>query len=275
MNEEISAEIVEEKKEFKILGIGIWRVIAYFIIYSVVGYIIETVFGLLTKGVIESRQSFIWGPFCAIYGLGAVAAILCLNKVKDNKISIFIGGAVVGSVVEYVVSLIGEYMYHIKWWDYSGYPLNIEGRICILFTIFWGLLSIFLINMINPIVDKLIDKLSKKSLKIIDIVLIVFLAVDCMVGAFGIKVFFSRLVYNYNLELNIGTEKQLFDYEDVSKVPWLKNISDNYFTDERMLKTFPNIKLTDKNGDIILVRDILSDIKPYYFQVFKIGIKQK
>ena len=52
----------KEKKKFTILGMSIWRVLAYFIIYSILGYLIETLFGLVTKGVIESRQSFLYGP---------------------------------------------------------------------------------------------------------------------------------------------------------------------------------------------------------------------
>ena len=65
----------KEKKKFTILGMTIWKLLAYFIIYSVLGYLIETLFGLVTKGVIESRKSFIYGPFCAIYGVGAVIMI--------------------------------------------------------------------------------------------------------------------------------------------------------------------------------------------------------
>ena len=51
------------KKIFSILGISIWRILAYFILYSFLGYIIETIFGIVTKGVWESRQSFLYGPF--------------------------------------------------------------------------------------------------------------------------------------------------------------------------------------------------------------------
>ena len=57
----------KEKKSFKILGISIWRLFAYFIIYSFLGFLIETLFGLVTKGVIESRKSFLYGPFFGIY----------------------------------------------------------------------------------------------------------------------------------------------------------------------------------------------------------------
>ena len=69
MNEK---ELRKEKKRFTILGISIWELLAYFIIYSVAGYIIETLFALVRYGVLESRQSFLYGPFCSIYGVGAI-----------------------------------------------------------------------------------------------------------------------------------------------------------------------------------------------------------
>ena len=72
------------KKKLNINGISIWRILAYFIIYSVAGYVIETVYGMVTKGVWESRQSFLYGPFCGIYGLGAVVMIVCLHKISKK-----------------------------------------------------------------------------------------------------------------------------------------------------------------------------------------------
>ena len=143
----------KEKKKFTFLGMSIWRVFAYFIIYSILGFIIETLFGLVTKGVIESRQSFLYGPFCAIYGLGAVIMIGMLQYFNKNNFSLFFGGFLIGSVVEYLVSLFGEMMLHVKWWDYSNMPLNINGRICVYFSIFWGALAIFLMTYINKKVD--------------------------------------------------------------------------------------------------------------------------
>ena len=95
------------KKRFTIMGITIWRLLAYFIIYSVVGFVLETLFGLITKGVIESRKSFLYGPFCGIYGLGAVIMIPLLQCFKKNNYTLFFGGFVIGSIVEYLISLLG------------------------------------------------------------------------------------------------------------------------------------------------------------------------
>ena len=118
-------------KTFKILGISIWRILAYFIIYSVVGYIVETVYGIITKGVWESRQSFLYGPFCSIYGLGAVIMIVFLQYFNKNNNTLFFGGFIIGSITEYIISFLGEKLFHVIWWDYSNMPLNLNGRICV------------------------------------------------------------------------------------------------------------------------------------------------
>ena len=130
---------VKEKKYFRILGITFWRLFAYFIIYSVIGFVVETLFGLAKYGTLESRQSFLYGPFCAIYGVGAIIMILSLQYFKKNYNTLFIGGCIVGSITEYLVSWIGEMILHLKWWDYSNMPFNINGRICLLYAIFLGI----------------------------------------------------------------------------------------------------------------------------------------
>lgn len=76
----------KEKRKIAIFGISIWRILAYFIIYSIIGYAIETLYGMVTKGVIESRQSFLYGPCCAIYGLGACVMIVGLQKFKKRSL---------------------------------------------------------------------------------------------------------------------------------------------------------------------------------------------
>ena len=88
-NLEKNNEENKAKKSKTIFGFSIWRLIAYFIIYSIVGYIIETLFGLFTKGMLESRKGFLYGPFCPIYGVGAVAMILGLQCFKKNNYTLF------------------------------------------------------------------------------------------------------------------------------------------------------------------------------------------
>lgn len=257
----------KEKKKITIFGFTIIQILAYFIIYSIIGFVIETIFGLLTKGVIESRKSFLYGPFCGVYGLGAVVMIVGLQKFKKNNYTLFFGGFIIGSVLEYIVSLVGELMFDIKWWDYSNMPFNINGRVCVWFSIFWGLLAIYLMTHINPKVDRLMEKIPKKVLKNTTIILTILIFIDFLLTCFALKMFFVRLVDDYNLDIQ-GVDKYLETYTELYEKPEIKEFVDKHFLNEKMLKTFPNIKVTEKNGNIIWICDILNDIQPYYFRVF-------
>ena len=261
-------KINESKKEpLKIQGFTITTLLAYFIIYSIIGFIIETIFGILTKGVLESRKSFIIGPFCSIYGLGAVIMILALQKFKKNNYTLFFGGFLVGSIIEYVVSLIGEAIFHVVWWDYSDMAFNINGRICVAFSMFWGILAIYLITHFNPKVDKFLEKFSYKQLKKAVIIIMIFLMIDMVITGIGLKVFFVRLVSENKVQLNIE-EKYIDKYIEQYKNMPMKSLVDKIFSNKEMLKTFPNLKITNKDGNVVLIRDILSDINPYYLKVF-------
>lgn len=260
-------EETKKKKQFTIFGFSVTKILAYFIVYSVIGYIIETMFGLLTKGVIESRQSFLYGPFCGIYGIGAVVMILGLQHFQKNNYTLFAGGFVIGSLIEYVISFIGEWFFHIKWWDYSNMPFNINGRICVWFSMFWGILAIYLMMHIHPKVDKLLDKIKPNILKPLTIILTILIFIDLLITGFALKMFFVRLVNDYNLNIQ-GVDDYIEEYTNLYRQPNIKNFVDNYFSDEKMLKTFPNIKLTKKDGNIIWICDILTDIQPYYVRIF-------
>ena len=262
---------IKEKKQFKILGFSIWRLMAYFILYSFMGFIIETAYGLLTKGVIESRQSFLYGPFCSIYGVGAVVMIVFLQYFKKNKYTLFFGGFLIGSVTEYLISLIGELIFNVIWWDYSNQPFNIGGRVCVVYSLFWGILAIYLISHFNPKVDYLIDKIkgknTLKSLRILTIVCLVAIILDCVLTGFALMMFYSRLVNRYDLKLKNNQEYALVSnlYENND---FIRNVTDKLFSDKKMLKTFPNLKLTAEDGSIIYVDSLLPEITPYYVKVF-------
>ena len=249
---------------------SIWRLIAYFIIYSILGFIIETIFGLMTKGVIESRKSFLYGPFCAIYGVGAVIMIVSLTPFKDNNNRLFLGGFIVGSIVEYIVSLIGEIIFHVKWWDYSSMPLNINGRICVYFSIFWGLLGIYLISYINPKIDRLINyikgKLSSKYIKPMEVTITIFLLFDFLITMYALKNFYIRTVVEQNIDVENKTTI-VKEYERVYGNEKKSEFLNKFFGNEKMIKTFPNLKLLDSNGEIIYFDSFFQDIKPYYYKI--------
>ena len=262
-------EIINKKKKITIMGLSVWRIMAYFVIYSVVGYIIETIFGIITKGVWESRQSFLYGPFCAIYGLGASIMIMFLRKYSKNYTRLFIGGFIVGSIVEYLVSWIGESLLGVKWWDYSDMPLNINGRICVYFSIFWGFLALYLIASFNPRIDRLINwiksKLSVKALETLTTTVTLVLLIDCIVTGIALSFFLIRMVNDYDLNVP-NKEIIVHKYEDIYKDEKLSNFIYKYWGDKKMLRTFPNLKVQDIGGNMIYMDSLLSDIQPYYYK---------
>lgn len=261
---------MNRKKSFQILGISIWRICAYFIIYSVVGFIIETLFAIIFHNVFESRQSFLYGPFCSIYGIGAVVMILALNKYfnKNNHL-LFLGGFITGSIVEYILSLIGELILNVRWWDYSDRFLNINGRICFLYSLFWGFLAVYLMKVINPRIDRIIDWLKKKIniklAKILTFFTIIFLILDCIISGIAISFCLIRKSVENNLNV-INKEKVVQTYNEIYGNQKISNFIYKYWNDKKMVMTYPNLTLSLEDGSTVYIKDLTPEIKPYYYK---------
>ncbi len=256
------------KKGFTILGVSIWKIFAYFIIYSIIGYLVETTFAFLAEGVIESRQSFLYGPFCAIYGLGATVMLVGLNKFKKRNITLIIGGIILGAITEYLVSLLGELVFNVKWWDYSNMPFNINGRICATYSIAWGALGWLLVRYINPRVDRFIKNFPTRTLKVMTSVLMIFLLFDWLISSFALEMFYIRMADTHNIEIQTSEEFSKLGKE-IYRNEFLRNIINKLWSDETMVKTFPNLRVTTKNGAVIYVSNLYKNIEPYYLKVFE------
>lgn len=260
----------ENKKRFTIMGLSIWRILVYFIIYSFVGYIIETFYSIMSKGTWESRQSFLYGPFCAIYGLGASIMLIFLHKYSKKYTRLILGGFIIGSITEYLVSWIGELLLGVKWWDYSNIPLNINGRICVYFSLFWGFLALYLVASFNPRIDKFIDwvksKFSLKVLKSAILTVIIILFIDCILSSFAMSFFLIRMVVQN--DLNVANKDIVIQkYDKIYGTEKLANFIYKFWGDRKMIRTFPNVKIEDVDGNIIYIDSLLKDIQPYYLKV--------
>lgn len=233
------------KKEDKVT---IHQLFWYFLIFSIIGIVIETLYCYATTGVLESRKGLLWGPFCPVYGISAAVLILCLNKYKDKNIFIlFTYGFIAGSIAEYILSFALEALYGMRFWDYTYTNAHINGRICIQYSFYWGILSVLLIKWIKPILDKVISKIHIKLRNIIESVLLVFFIVNSIVTVWGIQTYQNRVLYG------IKNEKETSSFI----IKCIQNIENNYFTNERMSKTFPNLRIKDEAGNEIWVRTLI------------------
>lgn len=162
----------------------------YFFICSFIGWLLEVAYAFSVYGTFVDR-GFLRGPICPIYGYGAVIMVLITDWIKKKKITnlliIFAIVAVIATVLEYIASYFLELVFNLRWWDYTGYFLNINGRVCLIFSIFFGIAGVIFIKNIYPIMQKTFDKirkkLSTKTVWIILITLIILMTLDKGISA--------------------------------------------------------------------------------------------
>ncbi len=234
---------IQNKKNLITLKQLLW----YFIFFSIFGLIIETIFCYATMGILESRKGLIWGPFCPVYGVGACIFIIMLNKYKDKPLHLFIIGSIIGNVTEYLLSFLLEAIYGMRFWDYSYLEWNLNGRICFKYSLFWGVLALILIKGIKGPIDKLINCIPNN--KILNLSIFVFLIIDIIATVWAVSAYQERARFEYE-KINIKNEQNIIQV--------VKNkIENTLFSNKIMLKTFPNLRYTDYNGNQHYIRDIL------------------
>lgn len=162
-----------------------------FIIYSFLGWVLESVFkSILAKKWVNS--GFLIGPLCPIYGFGAIIMTI-LNNFKSNIFTTFFAGIIVLSIWEYIVGILLEKIFNTKYWDYSDKLFNIKGRVCLENSIYWGVLAVVFIYVIEPIVNKFILSIELNIIIYLNILIYAYIITDIIVSIIKTK----------NIEINI------------------------------------------------------------------------
>ena len=159
--------------------------LAYFMVYAFIGWVLESTYkSILQKRIVNS--GFLHGPICPIYGYGAMIMYLSLKDVTDNIFVLFAFGVIVLSVFEYIVGLFLEIVFKTKYWDYSNKKFNIHGRVCLLNSMYWGVLGIVFMKGIHPAVEHLVDLVPIMYVKIFDVLSISVMFVDTVITTIGL-----------------------------------------------------------------------------------------
>ena len=219
---------MEEKRNHSFArGNNIYKMLLLLFIGSFAGVVIETIYCVIQNGYIESRQGLVWGPFNLLYGVGAVALTAALYKYRNrSSIISFLGGMIVGSVLEYLCSFFQELLIGSVSWDYSKMPFNIDGRICLLYSVFWGVLGVIWIKHIYPRIAILILKISNKIGKILVWAMTIFLLVDSLVSCVAVNRWIQR-------RKDIAAKDPIAEYFDVN------------YPDSRMESIYANMTFGD------------------------------
>lgn len=205
-------------------GLNLYKLLLICFVGSFAGVVIEMLWCLITNGYIESRSGLVYGPFNLLYGVGAVALTGFLYKFRNRGSWIsFLGGMIVGSVVEYICSLGQELLFGSRSWDYSHMPFNINGRICLLYSVFWGFLGVLWIKNIYPRMAKWILKIPNRIGKIATWLLVIFFVFNAFMSCVSI--------YRWSQRVDSASPSNSF---------W--EFIDDRFPDERMEKIYANME---------------------------------
>ena len=213
-----------EKAQVFAAGCGFYKLVLLFIIGSLLGDITETIFCRVTAGVWMSRSSLVWGPFSVVWGMAIALVTALFYKYKDKSEGfLFMVGTLLGGAYEYLCSVLSELVFGKVFWDYSGIPFNLGGRINLLYCFFWGIAAVVWFKKIYPYIEKGIEMIPVKIGKILTWILVVFMCCNMLVSCVALIRYDER-------ENGIAAEYQ-----------WQK-WADKYYDDAKMMKIYPNAK---------------------------------
>lgn len=231
-----------------------------FIIYAVLGWILETIYSLFERKKFVNR-GFLYGPLCPIYGIGSSILIVVLKNI-NNIFILFIAAIILTSILEYATGFILEFIFDSSWWNYSENKYNIKGRICLRFSIIWGTLATFLIKIVHPYILLYIYRIC--NIKYIILFLIACLSIDFFMTILSLYNFSSIICNIKNLKLKYERERLNIRKCEIDKMKNLKNefiikkqqlllgLSNRH---KKILDIYPNIKSTKYK--------IIDEIKEY------------
>ncbi len=187
-------DLEEKQQNHFARGLNFYKISLICFSGSFFGVVIEMLWCLITNGYIESRAGLVYGPFNLLYGAGAAAITLFLYQYRNRGYFwSFVGGFFVGSVLEYLCSLFQELLLGSRSWDYSHMPLNINGRICFAYSLFWGVLGVFWIKDLYPRIAKWILKIPNRIGRPLTWFLTIFLTVNALVSCVAVGRWANRV----------------------------------------------------------------------------------
>lgn len=226
-----------------------------FILFSFIGWICEVIYCSIGARHLVNR-GMLYGPICPIYGFGALLILFLFKDLVAYPIALFLASFVGTSVIEYLTSYILEKIFDLKLWDYSSHKININGRVCLLNSSLFGIMSLVLIYLIKPYFLNFFNELLVYAKKEMAIILLIIFAIDILMTLASMihltkiikneKVYLLNLKEKFNNKYNNKFSKKIF-FHFFKKFPGIKSIKKSRFFESIKMK-FMQIKDKIKNS---------------------------
>ncbi len=207
----------------------------WLITYSFIGWVYESIICSIDGKKLVNR-GFLNGPFCPVYGFGAIIMILVLDQGTDNIFVLFFAGMLITSTVEYFTAFLLEKLFKAKWWDYSDYRFNFQGRIFLLGALVFGVMSVLLIKYIHPFIKDIYNQLPDWALISSSIVIFIVVAIDLYITVHYLFLLNDRLK-EIQSALNNFLNKSLKRAEEL-KGTFFEKFEESEFYSEYIKKLF-------------------------------------
>lgn len=253
-----------------------------FFIFAFLGWCSEVVFAAFVEKRFVNR-GFLNGPLCPIYGFGVVLIDFCLRPVRYNIAALLIGSMLVGSALEWVAGFLLEKVFHQKWWDYSNEPHNLNGYICLKFSLLWAFAGSAVVGLVMPASRYLVSLIPRTVGWVLLCVLLGLIAVDftvTVVSIIGLNKKLKNLEY-VSGKLKAGSDKLgeglyagaalLEEKKQLLEKDWQKEaarLKEKYEESlqanplhRRLLKAFPDLKSLKHNEQLELLRQNVNGIR--------------
>lgn len=219
------------KKEKK-MELTLTQYFLLFMIYSVAGWVLEVTCKLIEYKRFINR-GFLIGPYCPIYGWGAVAITFLLYRYSYDPLILFFMTLLTCSILEYATSWVMEKLFKARWWDYSKRKFNIDGRVCLGTMIPFGIFGMILTYVTNPLIISGLDKVNPTTLNIIAIVLLVIYLVDNVIS--------SIVIFGFRkTTMQVGREGKQDNTEQITKKV-REILSSRSWMYKRLVEAYPKL----------------------------------
>lgn len=241
----------------------------WFLFYSFVGWMYESILVSCQQHRLVNR-GFLNGPLCPIYGTGAILGVAILGNVR-NPIIIFLISMVGATILEYTTSWVMEQLFHARWWDYSNFRFNLQGRVCLLGALIFGLGGVGVVLGSQPYVERVTDMIPLPMLHTLVTVLALIAIIDLVVTVTGILGFeqvldsVAQVVQDVAARAGgtwqrgssaVSDRMREFSQDTVERLRWAVNGVINA-QQKRMLKSFPKFQVPDRQDIIDSLRELM------------------